>query len=279
MLTLLVFLQVASKSIPNVSTLTGRKKLSDYPNSNSSKQPALFDHAKWNTVLKRHVTVGAGISGDVSGINLVDYAGVTADDDFSQYLVQLEEADVAKLQPAEQLAFWINAYNALCINLIIQHEKNNNVKIGSINELTTENNPVWDQVAGKVAGDEISLNNIEHDQLRKVWDEPLLHACIVCASASCPNLRPEAFVVSKLKEQMEDQMRLWMKNDSKGIKLTDNSLELSRIFLWFGADFGEWKGIQKFLPQHIEDADLKARVADGNVSVRYFEYGWQINRA
>lgn len=279
MLTLLVFLQVASKSIPNVSTLTGRKKLSDYPNSNSSKQPALFDHAKWNTVLKRHVTVGAGISGDVSGINLVDYAGVTADDDFSQYLVQLEEADVAKLQPAEQLAFWMNAYNALCINLIIQHEKNNNVKIGSINELTTENNPVWDQVAGKVAGDEISLNNIEHDQLRKVWDEPLLHACIVCASASCPNLRPEAFVVSKLKEQMEDQMRLWMKNDSKGIKLTDNSLELSRIFLWFGADFGEWKGIQKFLPQHIEDADLKARVADGNVSVRYFEYGWQINRA
>jgi hypothetical protein len=279
MLTLLVFLQVASKSIPNVSTLTGRKKLSDYPNSNSSKQPALFDHAKWNTVLKRHVTVGAGISGDVSGINLVDYAGVTADDDFSQYLVQLEEADVAKLQPAEQLAFWMNAYNALCINLIIQHEKNNNVKIGSINELTTENNPVWDQVAGKVAGDEISLNNIEHDQLRKVWDEPLLHACIVCASASCPNLRPEAFVVSKLKEQMEDQMRLWMKNDSKGIKLTDNSLELSRIFLWFGADFGEWKGIQKFLPQHIEDADLKARVADGNVSVRYFEYDWKINRA
>lgn len=269
-------LQVASKSIPNVSKILDRKKLQDYP---FDVAKLTFDHSKWDSVLKRHVKVGAGSAGAVNGINLVDYAGVKADDDFCQYLSQLEQANVQQMQPAEQLAFWMNAYNALCINVIIQHETKNSIQIGSITELSKPNDPVWDQIAGKVAGMDISLNGIEHDQLRKVWDEPLVHACIVCASASCPNLRPEAFVVPKLKDQMEDQMRLWMKNDSKGIKLTGNCLELSRIFLWFGADFGQWQGIRKFLPQFIEDENLKARVVKGDVSVRYFDYGWQINRA
>lgn len=243
------------------------------------KAQKLFDHSKWDAVLKRHVKVGTGTIGDVSGINMFDYAGVTNDSDFATYLTQLEEVDPTKLQPAEQLAFWMNAYNALCINIIVEHEKKNDVKIGSINELTTDNNPVWDQVAGKVAGQGISLNGIEHEQLRKEWDEPTVHACIVCASASCPNLRPEAFVASKLKEQMEDQMKNWMKNDSKGIKLTDKTLELSRIFLWFGADFGDRDGIQKFLPQFIEDKEVQKRAATRSATLRYFEYGWQLNRA
>ena len=259
-----------------MSTLINRKKLKDYP---FEIEHSKFDHSKWDSVLKRHVKVGAGSTTTVSGINLVDYAGVKADDDFYQYLSQLEDANVQQMEPAEQLAFWMNAYNALCINIIIHHEKKNSVQIGSITELSKPNDSVWNQIAGKVAGKEMTLNDLEHDQLRKVWDEPLVHACIVCASASCPNLRPEAFVVSKLKDQMEDQMRLWMKNDSKGIKLTGNCLELSRIFLWFGPDFGDWKGLRKLLPEFIDDENLKARIVRGNVSVRYFEYGWQINRA
>lgn len=211
---------------------------------------------------------------------MVDYAGVKEDADYKTYLTQLLEADPENLQPAEQLAFWMNAYNALCINIIIQHETENNVEIASINDITTDGNPVWDQVAGKVAGQDISLNAIEHDMLRKQWDEPLVHACIVCASASCPNLRPQAFVPQTLRDQMEDQMREWMKNDSKGIKLTDNNrLELSRIFLWFGADFGEYKGIQEFLPKYLEDEQIKGKITKNGLSVRYFEYGWQINRS
>ena len=61
---------------------------------------------------------------------------------------------------------------------------------------------MWDLPAGVVSGQQFSLNQIEHDELRKKWDEPAVHACIVCASASCPDLRPEAFVASKLREQV-----------------------------------------------------------------------------
>jgi hypothetical protein len=269
--------QVASKSIPNVSSISGRKTLEQNPFD--ANKGVAFDHSKWDAVLKRHVKVGAGTIGPVTGINMVDYAGVSADVDYKAYLEQLDRADVSKLQPAEQLAFWMNAYNALCINIIIEHEKKNQVKIKSITNLTTEGNAVWNQVAGKVGGKDVSLNEIEHEQLRKVWAEPLVHACIVCASASCPNLRPEAFVVDSLQKQMDEQMRDWMKNDTKGLKLTKNRLELSRIFLWFGADFGNWNGIQKWLPKYIDDESIKEKVARGNLSVRYFEYGWQINRA
>lgn len=99
---------------------------------------------------------------------------------------------------------------------------------------------MWDLPAGKVCGREYSLNQIEHDELRKKWDEPAVHACIVCASASCPDLRPEAFVASKLREQMDDQLRVWMANPTKGLAAdqTAGVVKMSRIFLWFADDFG-----------------------------------------
>ena len=94
--------------------------------------------------------------------------------------------------------------------------------------------PVWDKKAGIVAGMSVSLNDIEHKQLRQVWAEPQVHACIVCASASCPNLRREAFVATKLQEQMDDQMKEWMSNPTKGLKLdtSSNRLYVSRIFFY-----------------------------------------------
>ena len=232
-------------------------------------------------MLNRHVTVGVGTIDAVTGVNLVNYQGIQQDEDFHQYLVQLEQAQsVDQWEPAEQLSFWMNAYNALCINIILKHEAKYGTLVESITELSNlnSNDSVWNQIAGTVAGRPCSLNDVEHEELRKVWDEPLVHACIVCASASCPNLRPEAFVAPRLQEQMEDQMRLWMKNDTKGIKSNGRFLLLSRIFLWFGDDFGGLKGIRKFLPPFLEDESLKARLEKGNISVRYFDYSWKINR-
>jgi hypothetical protein len=278
--TKLKYIQVSSTSIPNVSKIPNRKKLVDYPLDESIA--VLFDHTKWDNALKRHVKVGQGNIGDVNRINVVDYDGIKVDQDYLDYLIQLDEANPSLLQPAEQLAFWMNAYNALCINIILQYEAKNHCQISSITELSQKNGPVWDQIAGRIGGNDISLNDIEHERLRKIWDEPLIHACIVCASASCPDLRAEAFVVSSLKEQMEDQMRLWLKNDSKGIRFSGNTLQLSRIFLWFSADFGEMAGIKSFLSTYCSEDDnksLRERLERGKLEVRYFDYNWKINRA
>ena len=216
---------------------------------------------------------------DVRGIHLLDYDAIAKDEMFDQYLSLLKDADVDALAPPEQLAFWMNAYNALCVSLLIKNwdkVKGSNGKY-TINNLSSSGNPVWDQEAGIIGGKPYSLNDIEHKELRGKWDEPAVHGCIVCASASCPNLRQEAFVGTKVKDQMDDQIRLWMKNDTKGLSLQGRKLFVSRIFLWFGDDFGGWEGLRKWLPQYLEDGEAKTRIEKDAVALRFFEYNWETN--
>jgi len=304
---------VAGRSIPNVSTFPAERiRLKDHLTTTTTAAAtptSTFDHSSWDKVLKRYVVPGCAF-GACRDVNGVDYDGIGGDEDFASYLEQLEKAAPpnADLAPgSEQLAFWINAYNALCINKIVQYEKRTGKRVGSINELSNSGGggedgseyagPVWDQVAGKVAGRDVTLNEIEHDELRRVWAEPAVHACIVCASASCPNLRREAFVSSRLQEQMNDQMKEWMANDSKGLKLTKNSeesllfgslipsspdkLELSRIFLWFRDDFevDSEGGMRTWLARYVDDDATAAALKSGSYRLRYFEYDWQITRA
>lgn len=273
---------VAAKSIPPVHEITGRKKLADYPVPTSN----VMDHALWDALLKQYVNTDASNTiGAVSGIHLVDYQGLQGNPDFAKYLESLATADPTALPEAEQIAFWMNAYNAICISLLINYMKDqpkDAPPLQSINELSKPDQPVvWDLPAGTVAGQTVSLNQIEHDQLRKVWDEPAVHGCIVCASASCPNLRPEAFVGTTVRQQMDDQVRQWMKNDTKGLHFSpqhSHKLQLSRIFLWFADDFGGWEGLRQWLPQYLEDETLKERLAQDKVKVRFFEYSWKMNK-
>ena len=274
---------VAAKSIPPVHEIDGRWTLA----SVGDQPGASFDHSLWDKLLQKHVSVG-GTVGPITDVHVVDYAGLSVDPDFDKYLSLLEAAQPNTLSPREQLAFWMNAYNAFCIRLIVQHEKDttNTTPLTSINQLSSSSDgPVWDKIAGTIHAQPISLNHIEHERLRKVWNEPSLHGCIVCASASCPNLRREAFVADRLEGQMKDQMINWMSNPTKGIVVPKQStwwkgpqILLSRIFLWFADDFGGWKGTQEWLPQYLEGNEAQKLVAHGKVALRFFEYDWTINR-
>jgi hypothetical protein len=271
---------VVSRSIPDITHIKNRLQLKNHPLKSCDES---FDHSLWNNLLQRHVKASPQTIRDITGVNVVDYEGMGNDPEFTQYLEQLKTAKVEAMAKAEQLAFWMNAYNACAISLIVQHEKQHgNGSLTSITKLSSpETGPVWDKEAGIVGGMSVSLNDIEHNQLRQVWAEPQVHACIVCASASCPNLRREAYVATKLQEQMDDQMKEWMRNPTKGLKLDtgSNRLYLSRIFLWFADDFGGLKGLQQWLPQYISDKRVADKVASGKVPVRYFAYDWSMNRA
>lgn len=274
-------------NVPNVASKRGRWKL-DSANDRSGSAAPLEDHAKWNTLLKKYVHLDCTI-GSIPKCNAVDYEGLANDPLFAEYLAQLASVDLSTLSKNEQLALWINAYNALCIQLIIQ---NDNPTIQSINNISTASQKVWDKEAGKVAGIKVSLNHIEHERLRGQWDVPSIHACIVCASASCPNLRPEAFVASRLADQMKSQVEDWLEHPTKGMALRreDHVLWLSRIFLWFASDFHNesaefismfsTKGshFRAWLSQHVKDKDLADNVKNGRDGFRYFDYDWTLNR-
>lgn len=262
--------------IPKAAGLPNRKVLTDHP---LSTKPLVLDHAKWDALLKRHVHPGGEVGG-MKDVNVVDYEALSADPDFDAYLKQLAEVDISALQPAEELALWINAYNALCINHVVRHVRSRPPEpLGSILHLKKDGTPVWDQPAGVVGGQSMSLNAVEHDMLRKRWNEPLVHASIVCASASCPNLRREAFVPDRLGEQMADSFAQWMQNPTKGMLLeTPRRVFLSRIFLWFADDFGGFAASRRFVRDHGNvSLDAQRALSSASTATRYFRYDWTIN--
>mmetsp|Transcript_13616 Transcript_13616/g.18699 ORF Transcript_13616/g.18699 Transcript_13616/m.18699 type:complete len:169 (-) Transcript_13616:3-509(-) len=160
----------------------------------------------------------------------------------------MAEVDLSDMEtyPNELLALYINAYNCLCIGHVTRYLKDNRGELPSSVTKTTppsqKGKEIWDVDAGVVGGQNLSLNDIEHVILRSKWDDPRIHASIVCASASCPNLRAEAFVPHRLNEQMDDQAKTWVSDVTKGLKVDNDegnggSQYFSRIFLWFEGDF------------------------------------------
>jgi hypothetical protein len=321
---------VAAQSIPAVDPSTNLLTIDQYLGESSADgRQGSFDHSKWDALLKAHVKEGRDF-GVVRGSSAVDYTALAADSRFREYLSELAGADVEALMPTEQLALFLNAYNALCVSVIVgalgasteahtaahtaahttaraaardgsQGPTTQASPLSSINDLTTtEHGPVWDQVAGVVGGRPYTLNEIEHRELRGKWGEPTIHSCIVCASASCPDLRPGAFCgePAMLRAAMDEQFRGWMANPTKGIRLDKTAdgggvVYLSRIFLWFAADFGgeRWPWpwwlngagsgpVLAFAGQYAcaEDAAFIAAAA-GRLQVRFLEYAGQLHRA
>jgi len=264
---------IASGMIPRADT-EGRLTL----DTEAACRGADFDHSDWDALLKAHVKPDVTI-GRVVDLSAVDYDALAGDKRFARYLAQLARADVASLSPAGKLALFLNAYNALAIKKVTDALQSGN-SIASINELSSKKQQVWDQPAGVVGGEELSLNAIEHDKLRRTWAEPAVHACIVCASASCPNLRAEAYVAQRLREQMRDQCSAWVSSSTKGLLFdaARSTLYLSRIFLWFEDDFGGRRGVIDFVAAAMRDREQAAAVrAARRLTVRYFEYSWELN--
>ena len=149
--------------------------------------------------------------------------------------------------------------------------------IESIKDLGSFFSPVWDKPAGNVAGKERTLNEIEHEILRKM-DEPRIHVAIVCASVSCPDLRLEAFKVNSLNEQLDEQMKVFLKSSEKGMKIDNerNRVYLSSIFKWFEDDFKSRGGVLKFIANYVSP-DVEKKLTRSGIKIYYLEYNWAIN--
>ena len=285
---------IAAKQIPAVHTIKDRQLLNV-----ADASPSAFSHGTWDALLRAYVKADRTF-GEVTGATGVDYAGLSADARFDEYRASLAAADVEALPAPDQLALWMNAYNALCIGLLVDDMRNRGVgtPTASINDLGTKKAdpkngvPVWDLPAGTVGGRAVSLNEIEHAMLRAKWAEPAVHACIVCASASCPNLRAEAFAApaANLRAQMDDQLASWLANPTKGAALREAQKELlvSRIFLWFAEDFAADRfaaidALQPKLPAAIGERVAAWRrggpFGGKRLGLRYFVYDWQVNDA
>ena len=136
---------------------------------------------------------------------------------------------------------------------------------------------VWKQGAGKVGGKERTLNDIEHEILRKM-NEPRIHVAIVCASVSCPDLRLEAYTLEKLNEQLDDQMEKFLQSREKGMKLDGkkNRVYLSSIFNGIEEEFESKGGVLNYISQYVPAEEKKA-LNNYKKKFLYMDYNWKIN--
>ena len=224
------------------------------------------DHGNWSTILRRSVRDGQ-----------VAYAALKKEDGPLQaYLGELSaacSADYVDWSREQRLAFWINAYNAFTIRLILDH-----YPIASIRKIG------WLPAAAfrmefipmpGLKGGSVSLNDIEHGTLRADFREPRIHFALVCAARSCPRLRGEAYRASELDRQLDDQARTFLNDASKNrFDPKTNTLYLSQIFDWFRADFETVaESVPAYVARYIDDP----RASGSNVRVEFLEYDWSLN--
>ncbi len=219
-----------------------------------------ISHTQWTVLLKKHVNN----RGDVN------YKGFIKDSALlNKYLILLSKnAPNSEWSKNEQFAYWINAYNAYTVKLITQ-----NYPLKSIKDLgsTATNNSPWDKKFFTIGGKEMSLNNVEHDILRKQFNDPRLHFAINCASYSCPRLLNRAFESMTLYGQLNESAKEFI-NDTTKNKLTTKKIELSSILLWYGTDFTK-TGLSK-----IEYINKYSRIKiDASAGVSYLKYNWDLN--
>ena len=221
------------------------------------------DHQAWTQLLQKYV--------DQEG--QVDYKGFNKDRKaLKAYLELLENnpPNPSNWSEAEQLAYWINAYNAYTIDLILEYYPLKSITdIGSKIQVPFVNSP-WDIEFITIKGQKYDLNNLEHNIIREEFDEARIHFALVCAAVSCPKLRREAYTSEKLDQQLNEQAREFLANPSKN-KINPNNIRISQLFNWYEGDFTRNGTLIGFLNRH---APVKV---SPNAKVEFMEYDWSLN--
>lgn len=204
----------------------------------------------------------------------VDYRSLKESQDWKRLVLQVHRARPSQFTTDEKLAFWINAYNILAIDLVNDH-----YPIEGIKQIGSFFSPVWGLEVATIEGRPISLGTIEHEILRKMG-EPRIHGAIVCASISCPPLARIPFRPTHLDADLSTAMQRWLANPKKGLSIDRQNrvVRLSRIFQWFEEDFESGGGVLDAISPYLEPSDAAWIRAEGkNSSIRYFRYDWSLN--
>ena len=195
---------------------------------------------------------------------LVDYQSWGRDPIHKKLIDNISSQKLSELSKNEKLAYWINTYNLLTIDLIIKTGETKSIK----NQGSLFKN-VWKKHKWLINEKPITLHEIEHEILRKFGDSRI-HFAINCASLSCPDLHNEPFVAKKIDSQLDDVTYNFLKNNSKGLILKDGEYLFSKVFKWFSNDFGGKKNIRQFIANYVPK--VKKSKFSG-----YIEYNWNLN--
>lgn len=237
-----------------------------------------FDHRHQalTEVLQRYVVVY-----DEGRKSVVDYAALNQSPEaLAAYLSELSSvssADYKTWTADQQLTFLINAYNAFTLELIVDHyERFATGDADSIRDLGGFFSTAWEREFFELLGAKRSLDWLEHGTIRVDFDEPRIHAALICAAMSCPKLPATAFVAAGLDDQLENQMQTFLSDHQKN-GIDEQGLYLSRIFDWYEQDFGDLRAYMRDYSDALADNEAEARALEGDIRIRYTDYDWTLN--
>ena len=230
----------------------------------------VIDHSPWQRFLQNHVRPGD------DGINRVEYAKVTAAERAAlrNYIERLQKINIRDYGRDEQLAYWINLYNAVTVNVVLEHYPVASIRDIDISPGFLSFGP-WDKKLLSIEGQAVSLNDIEHRILRPIWKDPRLHYALNCASLGCPNLQTTAFTAVNTPALLDASARDYV-NHPRGVSIIDGELRVSSIYSWFREDFGDSDAdVIKHLRRYAS-AELAAELA-GFDHIDDDDYDWSLN--
>ena len=224
-------------------------------------------HAAWDELLGTYV-----VPGD-DGVNRFDYGGLQANAEdtakLNAYLERFADFDVETLDENEQFAAYANIYNALTVQYIVERYPTKSIRAGYIVG-------PWKRVFTTINGQELSLDQIEHEILRVEWDDPRVHYAVNCAAYSCPNLQTDAWFGETLDADLNSAARAYV-NDPRGVTIRRNgTLQVSTIYKWFREDFGGSNdGVIDHLLEYAEP-ELATQI-QAKRRITKHEYDWDLN--
>ncbi|MGD1934675.1 MAG: DUF547 domain-containing protein [Candidatus Phaeomarinobacter sp.] len=231
---------------------------------------ATIDASAWDRLIKTY------LQPDPDGVDVFDYAAVTADDRaaLQAYLADMAALTISTYSRPEQMAYWLNLYNALTVEVILEH-----YPVASIRDIDTSpgwfaDGP-WDQELIRIENEDLTLNDIEHRILRPIWQDARIHYGVNCASIGCPDLHLDAFTGANLEATLDAAAWDYI-NDARGVSITGDKVQVSSIYDWFFEDFG---GTEETLIAHLiqyADADLAAQLETIG-KLHESDYDWQLN--
>lgn len=229
------------------------------------------DHKIFAEVLSEHVTRRGAQT-------LVDYKAIkhnsTRLDAYITTLGKVTKQEYSSWSEDEKLAALINGYNAWTIKHITNH-----YPVSSIRKIGGLFSSPWKMEFIDWLGDKVHLDHIEHDVIRKDFQEPRIHFALVCAAMGCPTLQEEPFTAAKLEEQLRKASKEFLNDPTENrSRVTGNTvkLSLSSILKWYGSDFGNEKDLKTYV---LNEMGL-AEVAKGKeVEIDYLDYDWSLNEA
>lgn len=208
------------------------------------------DHQTWNQLLQRYVSANGR----------VNYEGFLKDrDQLHRYLDELAAGiPDDNWSQAEALSYWINAYNAFTVELILQHWP-----VSSIREIDEP----WKQKFIRLAGKDYALDQIEHEIIRPTFRDPRVHFALVCAAVSCPPLANQAYTAPRLEQMLDQRTRAFI-NDEQFNVTQEEVVRVSPLFDWYADDFGD---VKEFLNRYLP-TDIPARK-----ELHFLDYDWALN--